>query len=72
MKTKQCLLQFIYSEYDYYCTYVKYLQNRISGLDILDIKYIVLSKTIVDLTLKLEVLKKIIDFIESKEVKKYD
>ena len=39
MKTKQCLLQFIYSEYDYYCTYVKYLQNRISGLDILDIKY---------------------------------
>lgn len=64
MKTKQEILQFIYSEYDYYGTYIKYLQNRISKLDILDIKYIVLSKTIVDLTIKLEELKNIIDFIE--------
>lgn len=68
MKTKQEILQFIYSEYDYYCSYIKYLQNRISKLDILDIKYIVLSKTIVDLTIKLEELKKIIDFIERKEL----
>ena len=69
MKTKQEILQFIYSEYDYYYTYVKYLQNRISRLDVLDIKHIVLSKTIVDLTIKLEELKKIIDFIEIKEDK---
>ena len=69
MKTKDEILQFIYSEYDYYSSYVKYLQNRISRLDILDIKHIVLSKTIVDLTIKLEELKKIIDFIEIKEDK---
>ena len=69
MKTKSDIIQFICSEYDYYASYVKYLQNRISNLNILDIKYIVLSKTIVDLTLKVEELKKIIDFIDSKEVK---
>ena len=69
MKTKNEILQFIYSEYDYYCGYVKYLQNRISRLEILDIKNIVLSKTIVDLTIKLDELKKIIDFIERKEIK---
>ena len=69
MKTKEEILQFIFSEYDYYDGYVNYLQNRINRLDKLDIKYLVLSKTIVDITLKLEELKKIIDFIESKEVK---
>ena len=70
MKTKGEIIQFICSEYDYYCTYIKYLQNRISKLrDINDIKYLVLTKTIVDLTLKVEELKKIIDFIDSKEVK---
>ena len=70
MKTKGEIIQFICSEYDYYCTYIKYLQNRISTLrDINDIKYIVLIKTIVDLTLKVEELKKIIDFIDRKEDK---
>ena len=69
MKTKQEILQFIYSEYDYYGSYVKHLKNLISRLDILDIKYIVLSKTLVDLTIKFEELKKIIDFIERKEIK---
>ena len=69
MKTKQEILQFIYSEYDHYCGYVKYLQNRISRLDILDVKYIVLSKIIVDLSLKIDKFIKIIDFIEKKEAK---
>ena len=70
MKTKDEIIQFIFSEYDYYCTYIKYLQDRISNLrDINDIKYLVFTKTIVDLTLKADALKKIIDFIDSKEVK---
>ena len=70
MKTKQEILQFIYSEYDYYCSYIKGLQNKISKLrDINDIKYIVFTKTIVDLTVKVEASKKIIDFIDRKEDK---
>ena len=70
MKTKSEIIQFICSEYDYYCTYIKYLQNRISQLrNINDIKYLILTKTIVDLTLKVEELKKIIDFIDRKEEK---
>ena len=70
MKTKGEIIQFICSEYDHYCTYIKYLQNRIITLrDINDIKYLVLTKTIVDLTLKVEELKKIIDFIDRKEDK---
>lgn len=69
MKTKGEIIQFICSEYDYCCGYIKYLQERISSLVISDIKYLVLSKTIVDLTITCEELKKIIDFIDSKEVK---
>ena len=70
MKTKSEIIQFICSEYGYYCTYIKYLQKQISKLrDINDIKYLVLTKTIVDLTLKVEELKKIIDFIDRKEDK---
>ena len=70
MKTKSEIIQFICSEYVYYCSYIKGLQNKISKLrDINDIKYIVFTKTIVDLTLKVEALKKIIDFIDRKEDK---
>ena len=69
MKTKDDIIQFICSEYDYYCTYIKYLQNKISNLNFNDIKYIVFSKTIADLILKVEELKKIIDFIDRKEEK---
>ena len=70
MKTKQEILQFICSDYDYYCAYIKFLQNKISKLnDINDVKYLVFTKTIVDLTLKVEELKKIIDFIDRKEIK---
>ena len=69
MKTKDQIIQFICSEYDYYCTYIKYLQNKISNLNFNDIKYIVFSKTIADLILKVEELKKIIDFIDRKEEK---
>ena len=69
MKSKKEILQFIYSEYDYYYSYIKGLQNRVMRLNINDLKFTIFTKTIVDLTFKLDVLKKIIDFIESKEVK---
>ena len=70
MKTKSEIIQFICSEYDGYCTYIKFLQNKISEFrDINDIKYLNFTKTIVDLTLKVEELKKIIYFIDRKENK---
>ena len=69
MNSKKEILQFIYSEYDYYYSYIKGLQNRVMRLNINDLRFTIFTKTIVDLTFKLEVLKKIIDFIESKEVK---
>ena len=69
MKTKDEIIQFIYSEYDYYDSFIKSLQNLISSLDTSDTRYIVFSKTIVDSTMKLQALKNIIDFIDRKEDK---
>ena len=69
MKTKSAIIEFIYSEYYYYYSYLKGLQERVRRLNINDIQYIVFTKTIVDVSLKLDELKKIIDFIEIKEDK---